>query len=215
MLRPAPARALALVLALAGAACSPEAPVKKAAEAPKPKPVPEVYRVKLDTSKGDIVIEVKKEWAPRGAAHFHGLVSARFFDGSRFHRVIRRYVAQFGVNPSPEQNRLWRELKIPDDPVKQSNRRGWLSFAHSGPHTRATQVFINLRDNRELDKTAFAPFGKIVEGLDLIDKLYFAYGELAPKGGGPDAIKVETEGNAYLESRYQRLDYIRTARIVE
>lgn len=213
-LKSMPTRALFLLAAALLAGCS-AGELRKKAEAPKPRPMPDVYKVKLATSKGDVTLEVRKEWAPRAAERFWELVGMRFFDESRFHRVIRNFIAQFGVHRDPEQNRLWRELKFPDDPVKQSNRRGWVSFAHNGPNTRATQVFINLRDNRFLDKTGFAPFAQVVEGMDVVEKLYYSYGELAPKGTGPDATKTETEGNRYLEERFPRLDYIRTARVVK
>jgi peptidyl-prolyl cis-trans isomerase A (cyclophilin A) len=206
-------RFVLLVAAMAALSCGPE-PAKKEPLAPEKKaPPPASYRVKLETSKGDIVIEVQREWAPRAADRFYELVQDKYYDGSRFHRVIRQFIAQFGVHRDPAQNRLWRELKMPDDPVKKSNKRGWLSFAHNGPNTRSTQVFINLRDNVHLDKSVFAPFANVISGMDVVDKLYYSYGELAPKGSGPDPTKTETQGNAYLEDRFPRLDYIKTARI--
>lgn len=196
------------------AACGGGPETKKAAAPPEKAPLPDVYKVKLDTSKGDIVVEVNKEWSPRAAGRFFELVQAGAYDGSRFHRVIRGFVAQFGIHADPRQGQLWRDLRFPDEPVKLSNKRGTLSFAHSGPHTRAVQVFINLRDNRTLDKQSFPAFGRIVEGLEVADRLASLYGELAPKGAGPDGVKAELEGNAYLEREFPRLDYIRKAVVV-
>lgn len=203
-----------LALGLLVSCGSEQAPKKQSAAPAKVEPAPAVYKVKLETSKGDIVVEVHKEWAPRAADRFWELVAARYYDEARFYRVVRNFIAQFGIHRNAEQNRLWHELKIPDDPVKQKNRKGTLSFAHNGPNTRSTQVFINLKDNPILDTANFAPFARVVEGMDVAEKLYFAYGEIAPRGGGPDGAKAEAEGNAYLEPRYPRLDYIKTARVI-
>ncbi|MDX1983056.1 MAG: peptidylprolyl isomerase [Bryobacteraceae bacterium] len=203
---------LAALLALTGCGAAPE-PVRKA-EAPKPAPMPDVYRVKFETSKGDVVLEVRKQWAPRAAARFYELVTTGYYDGSRFHRVIRNYVAQFGIHRDPKISQLWRELRFPDEPVRQSNRKGWVSFAQLGPNTRNVQAFINLRDNRDLDKQGFPPFAQVVEGMDAVERLYSSYGELQPKGGGPDGVKAELQGNAYLETQYPRLDYIIKASVV-
>jgi peptidyl-prolyl cis-trans isomerase A (cyclophilin A) len=202
-----------LTLLLAG--CATETEPKKAAEPPKKKePLPDVYRVKLDTSRGDIVIEVKKEWAPRAAERFYELVDAGYYDNSRFHRVIRGFIAQFGIHADPRQGALYRDLKFPDEPVKLGNKRGTVSFAHNGPNTRAVQVFLNLRDNSSLDKQSFPAFGKIVEGMDVADKLTFLYGELAPRGSGPDGIQAELRGNVYLVKDFPRLDFIRKASVI-
>ncbi|HUQ95368.1 MAG TPA: peptidylprolyl isomerase [Bryobacteraceae bacterium] len=194
-------------------ACAPEAAPRKQSEAIKHLSTPDAYRVKLETSKGAMVIEVRKEWSPRAAERFYELVNAHYYDGTRFHRVIRGFVAQFGIHPDPKQGHLWRDLRFPDEPVKLSNKRGTVAFAHSGPHTRAVQVFLNLRDNPTLDKQSFPAFGKVVEGMDVADRLAFLYGELAPRGSGPDGVKAELEGNAYMERQFPRLDYIRTARV--
>lgn len=189
-------------------------PQKKASEAPKKAATPDVYRVRLETSKGDIVIEVKKEWSPRAAERFYALVDAKYYNGSKFHRVLRGFIAQFGIAPDPKQGALYRDLKFADEPVKLRNKRGTVSFAHSGPHTRAVQVFLNLRDNPALDQQSFPGFGKVVEGMDVADKISFLYGELSPKGSGPDGIKAELQGNAYMEKEYPRLDFIKTASII-
>lgn len=194
--------------------CGESPTTTKKAEPLKPPPMPAVYQVKLETTKGDIIVDIKKEWAPRAAERFYELVNAGYYDEAYFYRTIRNFIAQFGVHRDPKQGQLWRELKFADEPLKISNKRGTLAFAHNGPHTRSTQVFISLRDNSSLDKQSFVPFGRITSGLDIADKLYFAYGELSPKGGGPDGIKAETQGNAYLDSQYPRLDKIRKASIV-
>lgn len=202
----------AVTLLMAACGGGPE-PVKKA-EAPKKILLPDVYRVKMETSKGDIVIEVKKEWAPRAAERFHELVAAGYYNDSRFYRVIRGSIAQFGIAGDPRQGALYRDLKFPDEPVVLGNKRGTVAFAHSGPNTRAVQVFLNLRNNSTLDKQGFPAFGRVVEGMEVADKLSFLYGELAPKGAGPDGIQAELRGNAYLDKDYPRLDSIRKVSVL-
>lgn len=204
-----------LVLALAVAAgCSstpPSAPVEKPTKAER---APDQFRVRMETSKGPLVMEVNRVWAPRGADRFYELVVEKFFDEARFFRVVPRWVVQFGIQKDPEVNRLWRELKIPDDPVKAPNKRGYVAYAMDGPNTRTTQIYINLQDNQsKLDGRGFAPFARVVEGMDVVDQLYKGYGEMAPRGAGPDPDKIEVQGNAYLERFFPRLDYIKTARI--
>jgi len=196
--------------AVALAACFGCAPEKTARieEAPKPAKPPEVYRVKFETTKGDFVIEVRREWAPRGADQFHELVRNKFYDGSHFFRVVRGFVVQFGINKAPSIQRLWGPMQILDDPVAQKNKKGTVSYAKTGPNTRATQVFINLADNPSLDKTGFAPFGQVVEGMEVVERLWSAYGEVAPRGNGPDPTKIEVEGEPYLERSFPRLDRI-------
>jgi cyclophilin family peptidyl-prolyl cis-trans isomerase len=203
-------------LLLAGCGSKPE----KAAEAPKPKPpvvVPERYQVKFETTKGPVMVQVVSEWAPRAADRFHELVRTGFVDGARFYRVRPKFIVQFGISADPKANELWRQLKMPDDPVKQGNKRGFLAFAQQGAGTRTTQVFINLADNsRTLDSKRFAAFGNVVEGMDVVDKLYGGYGEVESLGGaGPDPIKMELQGDEYLQRSYPRLDQIKSARIVE
>ncbi len=195
--------------------CSPQGK-QQAAKTPPPKPEkpPAVYRVKFETTKGDFIVEVHQEWAPRGADHFFELVQNCFYDGARFFRVIRRYIVQFGINGDPKIQRLWGRMQIRDDPVKKSNQRGFLSYAKLGPNSRTTQVFINLRDNSSLDKQGFAPFGKVVEGMDVVERLWSSYGEVAPRGTGPDPTKIELEGNDYLDRKFPRLDSIIRATVV-
>jgi peptidyl-prolyl cis-trans isomerase A (cyclophilin A) len=198
----------ALILGLAGCGGPKPSGEKTIALAP----VPDVYRVKLETSKGDVTIEVTKAWAPEGADRFYRLVQQRFYDDARFFRVVRDFVVQFGINGDPAVEARWRNLTIADDPVKESNRRGTVTFATSGPNTRTTQVFINLKDNARLDRSGFAPFGQVVEGMDVVDRLYNTYGDAPPRGSGPDQNLIETQGNSYLESKFPRLDYIKRAR---
>ena len=204
--------ALLVLFALAWA-CGPAA-VQQPEEQPKPKKPPQRYQVRFETSKGEFVIEVNRDWAPRGADHFYHLVTNRFYDGVRFHRVIRRYIVQWGINGDPKIQALYGRMQIRDDPVKQSNKRGTVSFAKLGPNSRTTQVFINLRDNEALDEEGFAPFGKVIEGMDVVERLWSAYGEVAPRGTGPDPTRIELEGNAYLDREFPRLDYIKRAVVI-
>jgi peptidyl-prolyl cis-trans isomerase A (cyclophilin A) len=177
-------------------------------------PVPGVYRVQFATNKGRLVVQVNKEWAPEGAERFYRLVQQHFYDETRFFRVVRNFVVQFGINGDPTVAARWRNMIIRDDAVKQSNTRGRIAFATSGPNTRTTQVFFSLGDNSRLDQRGFAPFGEVVEGMDVLERLYGAYGDGPPNGAGPDQEQIETQGNAYLEAKFPSLDYIRTARIL-
>ena len=173
---------------------------------------PAIYRVEFETTKGKFVVEVNRRWAPRGADRFYALARSGFFDDSRFFRVRRGFIAQFGIAGDPKLNARWRP--IPDDPVRASNTRGTLAFAMTGPNTRLTQVYINLADNRRLDKEGFAPIGHVVAGMDVVDKLYDGYGESA--GGGMRGGKQEPllrGGNAVLDRNYPKLDRIIRARV--
>jgi peptidyl-prolyl cis-trans isomerase A (cyclophilin A) len=189
-----------------------------AAGCSKPKPklvVPEVYDVAFDTTQGTFTVEVTRAGAPRGADRFYQLVNMRYFDEGRFFRVLPGFIAQFGVHKDFKVHDVWREYFIIDDaPRKQDNVRGTLAFAQSGPNTRATEVFINLADNKVLDEQGFVPFARIVSGMDVPDKLYSGYGELAPEGRGPDSGRVEGEANEYLVPRFPNLDYIKHAKFV-
>lgn len=200
--------AVAAVAAQSGDAPSLKDPSTLTADAPAR------YRVLLDTSRGEVVLEVTRDWAPRGAIRFYNLVKNGYYDDARFFRVLSG-VAQFGVNGDPEINRVWRGARIIDDLPTQTNERGYLSYAAGGPNTRTTQVFINLQDNRTLDQAGFAPFGRVVSGMNVLGQLYSSYGDSPPRGKGPDQAKIQTEGNAYLLAEFPRLDYIKTARIVE
>jgi peptidyl-prolyl cis-trans isomerase A (cyclophilin A) len=177
--------------------------------------VPDTFRVKFETSNGDFVVEVVKAWSPEGAERFYRLVERRFYNGTRFFRVVRGFIVQWGINGDPILQARWRTLTIADDPAKESNKRGTICFATSGPNSRTTQVFINLKDNPSLDEHGFTPFGRVVEGMEqVVDRLYDTYGDSPPRGQGPIQAMIESQGNVYLESRFPRLDYIKTARIV-
>jgi peptidyl-prolyl cis-trans isomerase A (cyclophilin A) len=176
---------------------------------------PARFRARFETSAGTFVIEGHRDWAPLGADRFYNLVKSGFFDGVRFFRVISGFMAQFGIHGDPQVSVAWRTQQIPDDPVVQSNRRSTVSFATAGPGTRTTQIFINYRDNTRLDGMGFAPFGQVVEGMDVVDRLYAGYGEGAPGGLGPDQSRIEAEGNAYLGREFPKLDEVRHATIID
>jgi peptidyl-prolyl cis-trans isomerase A (cyclophilin A) len=174
---------------------------------------PAAYKAKFDTSKGVFVIEVRRDAAPGGADRFYNLVKNGFFDNARFFRVISGFMVQFGINGDPKISAQWREARIKDDPVKQSNKRGAITFATSGPDSRTTQVFINFGDNSRLDTQGFAPFGQVVAGMEVVDQLFAGYGEGSPRGQGPDQGRVQSQGNAYLEKEFGKLDFIKKATI--
>lgn len=176
---------------------------------------PAVYKVNVDTSKGPFVLEIHRDWAPAGADRFYNLVKNGFYDNDRFFRVISGFMVQFGVNGDPKVSAVWREANIKDDPVRQSNSRGMITFATAGPNTRTTQVFINFANNGALDRMGFAPFGRVVSGMEVVDALYSGYGEGAPRGNGPDQGRVQTQGNAYLTHDFAKLDYIKKATIAK
>jgi len=193
------------------AACGPA----KVAEKPKePVRAPEEFKAKFETSKGDIVVTVNRASAPLGADRFYELVQEKFYDEQKFFRVVRGFVAQWGIHKDPKVNRLWAAREIVDDPVKERNVRGTITFATRGPNTRSTQLFFNLRDNTSLDSQGFAPFGKVTEGLEVLDQLAFVYGDIAPRGPGPDPQLAQQEGNAYFERTWPRLDTIKRVTIV-
>jgi peptidyl-prolyl cis-trans isomerase A (cyclophilin A) len=170
--------------------------------------------VKFETTQGDFVVEATRAWAPHGVDRFHELVRMRYFDEGRFYRVLQGFIAQFGVHRDFNVHATWRNFFIVDDPPRQKNLRGTLSFAKSGINTRATEIFINLADNAALDDQGFVPFGKIVDGLEVIGKLYSGYGEMRPEGKEIDAGRVEEETNEYLVPRFPKMDYIKRARLL-
>jgi peptidyl-prolyl cis-trans isomerase A (cyclophilin A) len=180
----------------------------------RPGQAPGQFRVRFETSAGDFVIEVHRDWAPLGADRFHTLVTSGFYDGVRFFRVLPGFMAQFGINGDPRVMGEWRDRRIPDDPVRRSNTRGMVTFATAGPHSRTTQVFINYGDNGRLDGSGFAPFGQVVEGMEVVDRLFSGYGEGAPRGRGPDQSRIQAEGNAYLERGFPELDFVKRATLV-
>ena len=177
---------------------------------------PDIFRVKIETSKGDFVIEVHRDWSPRGADRFYNLVRARFFNDSRFFRVRAGFIAQFGIPGDPRIAAVWRNQTFPDDPVWQSNLRGFVSYAMTGPNARTTQLFINLADNSRLDAQGFSPVGEVVEGMEVVDKLYAGYGESAGGGmrGGTQG-KIFEGGNAYLDREFSLLDKLIRASVLK
>lgn len=170
---------------------------------------PERFRARFETSRGDFVVEVRRAWAPLGADRFYNLVRHGFYDDQRFFRVVDGFIAQFGLSGRPEVTAVWSDRTIPDDPVRQSNLRGFVAYAMTGPDTRTTQVYINLVDNSRLDAQGFSPFGRVVEGMEVVDHLYAGYGENA--GGGlrrGDQSRIRAEGNAHLDREFPALDHI-------
>jgi peptidyl-prolyl cis-trans isomerase A (cyclophilin A) len=207
-----------------------QTPAKKPAAAPTakrttPKPslldpaslnakAPEVCRMKFTTTKGDFVVEVHRAWAPLGADRFYNLVKNGFYTDAAFFRVLPGFVAQVGIAARPEVSRVWAQARIPDDQVKESNLRGSVTFATAGPNSRTTQIFINLGDNAGLDGMGFAPFGKVVEGMEVVEQLYGGYGEGPPRGRGPEQGRITNEGKAYLDKDFPQLDSIKSAAVL-
>ena len=176
---------------------------------------PETYQVKFTTTKGEFVVTVTRAWAPVGADRFYNLVRHHFYDNASFFRVIGGFMAQFGVSAYPPVSAAWEKAEIKDDPVTQSNLKGYITFAAANePNTRTTQVFINLVDNKRLDTMRFAPFGQVTEGMDVVEALNSEYGEGAPDGRGPDQEQVVKQGKTYLDKGWPKLDSIKTAVIV-
>jgi peptidyl-prolyl cis-trans isomerase A (cyclophilin A) len=171
---------------------------------------PAQFKVQFDTSKGPFVVEVHRQWAPHGADRFYELVQSGYYDEARFFRVVPNFVVQWGINKDPKLSQEWRQKPIKDDSVKQSNREGYITYAKGGPNSRTTQLFINLADNSSsLDSTGFAPFGRVTEGMDVVQRLYSGYGQT------PQQNLIQTQGNAYLESQFPKLDYIKTAKVLQ
>ncbi len=175
---------------------------------------PESYKAQFDTTKGKITIEVTRSLSPNGADRFYNLVRSGYFKDIAFFRVIPGFMCQFGIHGDPAVSAKWRKANLTDDPVKGSNSRGAITFATAGPNTRTTQLFINFGDNRNLDGMGFSSFGKVVEGMDIVDKINGEYGEGAPRGRGPDQGRIQSEGNAYLKKDFPNLDYIKSATIL-
>jgi peptidyl-prolyl cis-trans isomerase A (cyclophilin A) len=201
-----------------------KAPASSAPPAPYPaallrpaalvRQAPAEFEVKFVTTKGDFVVKVTRAWAPLGADRFYNLVQNRFYDGAAFFRVVktpRPFVVQFGLSAYPVVSRVWAGARIKDDPVVQSNKRGFVTYAMAGPNTRTTQVYVNLGDNSRLDAMGFAPFGEVTQGMEVIDELYGGYGD-GP--GAPDQGLIQEQGSAYLQREFPLLDSIKTARVV-
>jgi peptidyl-prolyl cis-trans isomerase A (cyclophilin A) len=168
---------------------------------------PNVFKARFTTTKGDFVIEVHRDWAPLGADRFYNLVKNGFFNNGHFFRVLPGFVVQFGLSPNPAVNKVWQGAVIKDDPVTQTNKTGSITFATSGPNTRTTQLFINLGENARLDRMGFSPFGNVIEGMDVVQKLYTGYGE------SPNQGRIQAEGKAYLDKNFPLLDSIKMARL--
>lgn len=171
---------------------------------------PDTFKAKLTTTKGDIVIQVHRDWAPNGADRFYNLVKSGFYDDVRFFRVVDDFMAQVGLSGDPALTAKWSTANFPDDPVKGSNKRGFVTFAQTGqPNSRSTQFFINYTDkNTRLDASRFAPFGQVVAGMDVADSLYKGYGE------APNQAFIQQQGNVYLDGKFPKLDTIKHAEIV-
>jgi peptidyl-prolyl cis-trans isomerase A (cyclophilin A) len=208
--------ALAIVLALAACGKDIKPPQQAAATNPLLNPqsqtlqarAPETFNARFETSAGAFTVQVTRAWAPGGADRFYNLVRNGFFDGTRFFRVVPGFVVQFGLSGDPAISARWHLASIPDDPVQQHNTRGTLTFATAGPNTRTTQLFINFADNLNLDGMGFSPFGKVVDGMDVVDRIYAGYGER------PDQGLIEGRGNAYLAAQFPKLDSIAKVSIV-
>jgi cyclophilin family peptidyl-prolyl cis-trans isomerase len=168
---------------------------------------PETYDVTFATTKGDFVVHVVRAWAPLGADRFYNLVKNGYYDGAHFFRVIPGFVVQFGLSGDPAINKVWRDSSFKDDPVSQSNRPGFLTFATAGKNTRTTQLFINLGNNAQLDSMGFAPFAQVTSGMDVVKQIHSGYGE------APDQGSITTQGKAYLEKNFPKLDSIKSATI--
>ena len=202
----------ALCVSMIATACAKDSPSERADSASRAPSgaatAPDSFRVAFATTRGDFVVDVIRNWSPRGADRFHELVRSGYFTDVAFFRVLPGFVAQFGIHGDPSVNQRWSERRIPDDPVVQSNKRGTIVFATAGPHTRGNQFFINFADNTGLDGQGFSPFGRVVEGMSVVDSIYAGYGE------APDQSVIAADGNAYLKREFPRLDYIKSARIV-
>jgi peptidyl-prolyl cis-trans isomerase A (cyclophilin A) len=192
-----------------------ESPLVQPKSARMTQTAPASFKVKFQTSEGDFVVEAQREWAPLGVDRFYNLVKNGYYDSVCFFRVISGFMAQFGIHGDPKVSAAWRAERIQDDPVKQSNKRGYLSYAMAGPNTRTTQLFINYADNSRLDQMGFAPIARVVEGMDVVDRLYSGYGEGAPQGKGPNQGRLQTEGGAYLSKDFPQLDCIKNATIID
>jgi peptidyl-prolyl cis-trans isomerase A (cyclophilin A) len=168
---------------------------------------PATYKAKFDTSKGAFVVEVHRDWAPKGADRFYNLVKNGFFDDTRFFRVVPDFMVQFGIHGDPAIQKNWANANIQDDPKSQSNKKGYVTFATRGPNTRTTQVFINFKDNGFLDAQGFAPFGQVVSGMEIVEKINSQYGEKPNQG------MIQSEGNAYLNKDFPKLDFVKKATI--
>jgi peptidyl-prolyl cis-trans isomerase A (cyclophilin A) len=177
------------------------------------KTAPDSFKVRFETSKGHFTVMAHRDWAPLGTDRFYFLVNNGFYDGARFFRTLPNFVVQFGLSGDPKVSKAWEDRRILDDPVKQSNQAGYITYAMGGPNTRTTQIFINKVDNSRLDAMGFAPFAKIIDGMHVVEQFYGGYGDGGR--GGPDQTLLRTQGNGYLDRQFPKLDSIVKARIVK
>lgn len=202
-----------IALLVAAVAMAAPAGLKKPSKATATAPAR--FTIEVQTTQGKFVLQAEREWAPEGVDRLYNLVKVGFFEDIAFFRAIDNFMVQFGIHGDPEVAKAWFTARIPDDAVRQSNARGTMSFATSGPNTRTTQLFINYRNNVQLDQMGFAPVARVVEGMDVVDKLYKGYGEGAPRGRGPDQGQIQKKGNAYLREKFPELDYIKSVTLKE
>jgi len=201
--------AAALVAGCGGGTSSSGTPKQLLAPSTLTKKAPQLFDITFHTTKGDFVVTVHRTWAANGADRLYNLAKAHFFDGVKFFRVVPNFVVQFGISPYQAVSKAWRDATIPDDIVTAHNTRGTVSFASAGPNTRTTQLFVNLGDNRGLDNDGFAPVGSVTSGMKVLDKLYSGYGD-APT---PHQGEMQTQGSAWLDKTYPKLDEIKSAEI--
>ena len=201
-------RGLVLALIVAGGCHASAHPVLlDPSDAHWQRPAPERFRARFETTKGVFVVEMERALAPLGVDHFYALATAGYFDDARFHRVVPNFIVQFGIAGDPAVTATWKDRAIGDDSVRTSNVRGTIAYAMTGPNTRTTQLYISLVDNTRLDAQGFAPLGRVVEGMDVVDRIYSGYGESS--GGGVRAGKQQRlilEGNGYLDREFPKLD---------
>ena len=176
---------------------------------------PDLYRARFETTAGTFVVEVHRGWAPLGADRFYNLVDNGYYDDTHIYRVVEDFMVQWGIHGEPLVDYQWRDEFLMDDPVVRSNERGTITFAKAGPNSRTTEVFINYTDNPGLDDRRFAPFGRVVKGMDVVDDFYAGYGDGPPRGEGPYAAQAQAEGNAYLDAEFPELDRIIEATLVD
>jgi peptidyl-prolyl cis-trans isomerase A (cyclophilin A) len=176
---------------------------------------PASFKVEFETTKGNFTVTFFRDWGPIGVDRLHHLVKIGYFEDIAFYRVIDGFMAQFGSHGDPEINKAWMFAALKDDPVKEKNSKGRFTFANRGPNTRSNQFFINTADNPYLDNMGFAPLGEVTDGMDIVEDLYAGYGEGAPRGRGPHQGKIVAEGNAYLKANFPKLDYVKSAKIVD
>jgi peptidyl-prolyl cis-trans isomerase A (cyclophilin A) len=210
-------KTILLTLAALGAVAI-AASVPAAKKQPAKPPIPAEYKVKLETTKGDVVIQVHHDWSPMGADHFYELVTKGYYDNNAFFRAIKGFVVQFGMNGDPKVTAHWNAATIKDDPhPKTPNKRGTVTFAQtSAANSRTTHIFINVNDNADaLDAMGFTPFGEVISGMENVENLYMGYGDAPPQGSGPDQEALAHGGNAYLQKAFPNLDYIKKATVID